>query len=90
MNPLAIALRVLVRAYQYGVSPILPPSCRYEPSCSNYAFEALGAHGPIRGSWLAVWRVLRCHPWGGQGYDPVPAAPERAHRPGCDVGGAAH
>ena len=67
-------LRVLVRAYQYLLSPLLGPRCRYLPSCSSYALEALDVHGPWRGSWYALRRIARCHPWGGAGYDPVPAA----------------
>jgi uncharacterized protein len=62
----------MVRAYQVGVSPFLPPSCRFHPSCSAYAVEALEKHGALRGSWLTVRRLGRCHPWGGSGYDPVP------------------
>jgi putative membrane protein insertion efficiency factor len=62
----------LVIVYQRVVSPWLPNTCRYEPSCSQYAREALEAHGPLRGLWLAVRRVGRCHPLGGHGYDPVP------------------
>jgi putative membrane protein insertion efficiency factor len=68
-------LRGLIRAYQLLLSPLLPPSCRYEPSCSHYAAEAIEVHGSLRGSWLALRRLLRCHPWGGSGYDPVPPAP---------------
>jgi putative membrane protein insertion efficiency factor len=67
-------LRVIVRAYQYFLSPLLGPRCRYLPSCSSYALEALDVHGPWRGSWYALRRIARCHPWGGTGYDPVPAA----------------
>jgi putative membrane protein insertion efficiency factor len=67
-------LRGLIRAYQLLVSPLLPPSCRYLPSCSHYAAEAIAVHGSLRGSWLALRRLLRCHPWGGSGYDPVPPA----------------
>ena len=77
MNPFAIVLRVLVRVYQYSLSSVMAPSCRYHPSCSEYAYEALGRHGAIRGCWLAARRVLRCQPWGGQGYDPVPPAGDR-------------
>ncbi len=66
-------LRGLIRAYQLLVSPLLPPSCRYLPSCSEYAAEAIATHGAAYGTWLALRRVLRCHPWGGSGYDPVPA-----------------
>lgn len=61
-----------IRFYQMSISPMLPASCRYAPTCSQYAIEALRKHGPIRGSWLAIKRILRCHPWGGSGYDPVP------------------
>lgn len=65
-------LIVLVRFYKGAISPMLPPSCRYTPTCSEYALEALRKHGPLRGSWLAIKRICRCHPWGGSGYDPVP------------------
>ncbi|TGY04035.1 membrane protein insertion efficiency factor YidD [uncultured Muribaculum sp.] len=61
-----------IRFYQGAISPHFPPSCRYSPTCSQYAVEALRKHGPIKGLWLAVRRILRCHPWGGSGYDPVP------------------
>jgi uncharacterized protein len=67
-------LQWAVRGYQLVVSPLLPASCRYEPSCSAYAIEALGRHGALKGSWLAARRIARCHPWGGHGYDPVPEA----------------
>lgn len=63
---------VPVRAYQWFISPLLPPSCRYEPTCSAYAVEAFQRHGLIRGAYLTTRRLLRCHPWGGCGYDPVP------------------
>jgi uncharacterized protein len=66
------ALRIGVRAYQLFVSPLLPPSCRFLPSCSDYAIEALDRHGALRGGGLALRRLARCHPWGGSGYDPVP------------------
>lgn len=61
-----------IRFYQKFISPLTPPSCRYTPTCSQYAVEALRKHGPIKGMYLAVHRLLRCHPWGGHGYDPVP------------------
>jgi uncharacterized protein len=65
-------LRRLIRLYQLFLSPVLPPSCRYLPTCSDYAIEALARHGALAGSWLALRRLARCHPWGGSGYDPVP------------------
>ncbi len=64
-------LILIARGWQLGPSAILPPTCRYMPSCSQYAIEALEKHGAIRGGWLAFKRILRCNPFGGQGYDPV-------------------
>lgn len=61
-----------IRFYQHAISPLLPPACRYTPSCSQYAVEAIQVHGPFKGLWLAMKRIGRCHPWGGSGYDPVP------------------
>lgn len=61
-----------IRFYQTAISPLLGPSCRYTPTCSEYARQALIKHGPFKGLWLAVKRILRCRPWGGSGYDPVP------------------
>ncbi|MBR1463082.1 MAG: membrane protein insertion efficiency factor YidD [Prevotella sp.] len=58
--------------YQKAISPFTPPSCRFTPTCSEYTRQALIKHGPIKGLWLSVRRILRCHPWGGSGYDPVP------------------
>jgi hypothetical protein len=69
---IAKALILVARAWQKGPSRILPPTCRYQPSCSAYAIEALGRYGAIKGSWLSARRILRCHPWGGHGFDPVP------------------
>ena len=66
------ALVILVRIYQTGISPLLPPSCRYYPSCSTYAIQALEKHGALRGGWLAVRRVVRCNPFRAGGFDPVP------------------
>jgi putative membrane protein insertion efficiency factor len=63
-----------VRGYRRWLSPLKPPACRFLPTCSQYAIEALARHGALRGSWLATRRVCRCHPWGGHGYDPVPGA----------------
>jgi len=71
-NPLVLLLIGLARLWQIGPSRILPPSCRYQPSCSQYAIEAVTKYGAIKGSWLALKRLLRCHPWGGCGHDPVP------------------
>lgn len=65
-------LLALIRFYQRGLSPLLPPACRYQPTCSEYAAQAVQRFGALRGSWLAARRLLRCHPWGGSGYDPVP------------------
>lgn len=72
IGPVAWVLAGLVRLYQLVLSPWLPPSCRYEPSCSAYALEALRSHGALRGSWLTVRRLGRCHPFCAGGYDPVP------------------
>lgn len=66
------ALLLMIRGYQVGISPFLPPACRYTPTCSQYAVEAIQRYGAGKGSLLAVRRLLRCHPWGGSGRDPVP------------------
>lgn len=63
---------LLIRFYQYVISPALGPKCRYTPTCSQYGIEALKKHGPIKGLWLTIKRISKCHPWGGSGYDPVP------------------
>lgn len=73
-------LRGLIRGYQLVLSPLLPASCRYSPTCSSYALEAIGRFGAIRGGWLAIKRIGRCHPWGGSGWDPVPGGDEGAER----------
>lgn len=76
---LALPLLALLWAYRKLVSPVLPPACRYYPSCSQYAEEAVRLHGPVRGAWLALRRLLRCHPYAAGGLDPVPPrAPARA------------
>ena len=61
-----------IRFYQLCISPMFPPACRFTPTCSQYAIEAIRTHGPLRGLLLALRRIGRCHPWGGSGYDPVP------------------
>lgn len=69
----AVWLLILpVRGYRLVLSPWLGHSCRFQPTCSAYAIEALETHGPLRGTWLTLWRLARCNPWGGSGYDPVP------------------
>jgi putative membrane protein insertion efficiency factor len=69
---IAGTLRAAVRAYQWTIRPLLPPACRFHPSCSEYAEQAIERHGALRGSWLAARRVCRCGPWHAGGYDPVP------------------
>lgn len=62
----------LIRFYQHYISPLTPPACRYTPTCSQYTYEAIQKYGAIKGCWLGLKRICRCHPWGGSGYDPVP------------------
>lgn len=62
----------IFRAYQLVISPILPAACRYTPTCSEYGIRAVQIHGALKGSWLTLKRISRCHPWGGHGHDPVP------------------
>ncbi|MGI6319791.1 MAG: membrane protein insertion efficiency factor YidD [Bacteroidales bacterium] len=62
----------LVKIYQYIISPLFPPTCRYTPTCSVYSIEALKKHGAIKGAWLSIKRIVSCNPWGGSGHDPVP------------------
>ena len=69
---LSLILILPIRFYQLSISPLVPPSCRVTPTCSQYAIEAIRRHGPLKGLWLALRRLSRCHPWGGSGYDPVP------------------
>jgi putative membrane protein insertion efficiency factor len=69
---LTTLLLLPVYFYKYCISPLTPPACRFTPTCSEYAVQALKKHGPLKGLWLAVKRISRCHPWGGSGYDPVP------------------
>ncbi|MFY8092071.1 MAG: membrane protein insertion efficiency factor YidD [Niveispirillum sp.] len=73
MSPAAWLLRAFVFFYRWAIRPMMgPPRCRFYPSCSHYALEALSVHGALRGGWLTLRRLARCHPWGGDGYDPVP------------------
>ncbi len=76
---LAYVLIAPVRFYQLVLSPLLPRTCRYHPSCSNYMIQALKKRGPVVGLWLGLRRIARCHPWGGHGYDPVPDKPSKQH-----------
>lgn len=76
------ALRGAIRLYQLTLAYFFVGACRYEPSCSAYAAEAVARHGALKGSWLAAHRLCRCGPWGGRGYDPVPSA-EAAQPPSC-------
>ena len=77
-----------LRFYQRWISPALGPRCRFAPSCSHYAAEALQVHGPLRGSWLATRRLLRCHPWNPGGHDPVPPARARSTTMSAEVAAA--
>ena len=68
----SLLLIIPIKNYQTIISPLLGPSCRFTPTCSQYAVEAIQKYGPFKGSWLSFKRILKCHPWGGSGYDPVP------------------
>ncbi|MGR3723094.1 membrane protein insertion efficiency factor YidD [Abyssibius alkaniclasticus] len=80
MSPLAYIISLPVRAYRLVGSPWVGRNCRYQPTCSAYALEALARHGGLKGSYLAARRIGRCHPWGGHGYDPVPGSDEDHER----------
>jgi hypothetical protein len=82
MTPLAAVLSLPVRLYRATFSPLVGMNCRYDPTCSAYALEALRVHGGLRGGWLALRRILRCHPWGGFGHDPVPGRGDGHHHDG--------
>ncbi len=82
MTPLAHILALPVRAYRLLLSPWVGHGCRFQPTCSAYALEALACHGGLKGGWLTVHRLCRCHPWGGHGFDPVPGTEPPAD-PGC-------
>lgn len=79
MSPLAHIVALPVRGYRLLFSPWVGHGCRFQPTCSAYTLEALERHGAFRGSWLGARRILRCHPWGGDGYDPVPERPADKH-----------
>lgn len=81
MRALSLLLVWTIRGYQRMISRYTPPVCRFHPTCSQYAVQALQTHGPLRGGWMAVWRVMRCHPFNPGGYDPVPPV-----EPGGPVG----
>jgi putative membrane protein insertion efficiency factor len=72
-------LKYLIRGYQLVISPLLGPRCRFYPSCSHYAIEAIETHGALRGVWLTIKRISRCHPWHEGGFDPVPACLNHSH-----------
>jgi hypothetical protein len=76
-------IRVLIRAYQLAISPLLGARCRFNPSCSQYALEAVERHGSLRGGWLAIRRLARCHPFHPGGYDPVPPDPNSMTDQAC-------
>lgn len=77
MNPITWFFLKLIRFYQLFISPLIGSNCRYSPTCSAYATQALKTHGLLKGGWLSLKRILRCHPWGGSGYDPVPEKTEK-------------
>jgi putative membrane protein insertion efficiency factor len=90
-SPLAVVARGVVLVYRWCISPLLGPSCRYYPTCSQYALDAFDEHGALRGAWLAVKRIGRCHPWHEGGYDPVPRAHiDAAHRHGPHCSHSSH
>ena len=89
MTPLARLLSLPVHGYRLLISPWLGRNCRFAPSCSAYALEALETHGALRGGWLALRRISSCHPWGGEGYDPVPPKGACGHDHGGGGGGGA-
>lgn len=74
----------LLRLYQRLLSPFLPPSCRFQPTCSQYTIEAIQKKGTVRGIWLGLRRIARCHPWGGSGYDPVESEKDARNRAGAE------
>lgn len=81
MSPLALLMRGLIIGYQWTLSPFIGRQCRFLPTCSHYALEAIARYGAFRGGWLMIRRLLRCHPWGGSGFDPVPVSDGRCACP---------
>jgi len=80
MNDILKKIVILpVRIYQWGISPLIGQTCRYQPTCSYYMIQAIEEWGVLRGVWLGLKRIFRCHPWGGHGYDPVPKRSKNAH-----------
>jgi uncharacterized protein len=71
-RPIGLLFLLLIRIYQWLISPLFPGACRYTPTCSQYGVEAIKKYGPFKGGWLTIKRISRCHPWGGHGHDPVP------------------
>ncbi|MCW8914379.1 MAG: membrane protein insertion efficiency factor YidD [Magnetovibrio sp.] len=80
MNPAAYILRAMVKGYQWFISPVLPGSCRFYPTCSSYALQAIETHGALKGGWLGLKRIGRCHPWNDGGIDPVPGTEHHTHK----------
>lgn len=79
MSPLAHIVALPVRLYRLTLSPWIGTSCRFQPTCSAYSLEALEKHGAIKGTYLTIYRIIRCNPWGGSGYDPVPPCKHHHH-----------
>jgi putative membrane protein insertion efficiency factor len=90
MNPIGASLRGLIRLYQLTIPALTGPACRFAPSCSEYAREAILVHGALLGSWLALKRIARCNPWGGSGYDPVPPLAQSTRAPSGRTCGHEH
>lgn len=89
-GPAGRAARGMIRAYQLLLSPVIGPRCRHLPTCSDYAMEAISRFGAVRGGWLALRRIIRCHPWGTSGYDPVPEPRSKGGSVRKPVSPAAH